>query len=119
MRVRIEYLDQNESFAQHLPVTGRLARQLAAADGQRWWVVTLDYPLEYQRHVAEPLQFELVRSSEVVIGNRWQGREIGGSEPTSVHILVPLSATATQAGTLRPDAFHAVAWGMCYAEAAA
>jgi len=118
VRVRIEYLDQNESFARYLPLSGRATRTLLESDGRRWWVVELDQSFGYQHLVKAPFQFRQIQVSEIVIGNRWQGHEVGESEPTSVHILLPLVDSATAGNTLRPDDFQAVAWGTCHAEAA-
>jgi hypothetical protein len=67
VRVRIDYLDQNEDFAQYLPVTGEVTRPLVGADGRRWWVIGLDHPLEYQRRVAQPLTARfLVEVAEIL-----------------------------------------------------
>jgi hypothetical protein len=119
LRVRIEYFDQNEQFGKLLPVRGYLRRSLTGAHGRRWWVVDLDQPLEYQRKVGEPFRFEVIRTSELVIGSRRQGHEVGETEPTSVHILVPLGLDATQAGDLELTRFDHVAWGICHVEDAA
>ena len=120
VRVRIEYADQNDGFAACLPATGRLMRPLVAGDDPRpWWVVALDQPLEYQLKVGEPYQFRLIRSGELVIGTRERGRAIGGPEPTSVHILLPLRAEATSGSQLRVPEFYQAAWGVCHREDAA
>lgn len=116
MRVRIEYLDQNEQFTSCLPVSGHVGRELADEGGHRWWVVTLDEPLEYQREIGDTREYQLVTTSQLAVGSRWQGLEIGGPEPTSVHILVPLEPDAVGQTVLQPDAFDHVAWGMCYVE---
>jgi hypothetical protein len=117
VRVKIEYADQNESFAASLPVTGRLSRPLFAGDDPRpWWVVVLDDTVEYQLKVGDPYQFRLIRSGELVIGTREQNREIGGREATAVHILLPLRADATQGSDLRVPEFYHVAWGVCSRE---
>lgn len=116
-RVRIEYADHNEGFAASLPVTGRLARPLFASDDPRpWWVVDLDDTIEYQLKIGDPYQFRLVQSGELVIGTREQNRAIGGSEPTHVHILLPLRADATEGSDLRVEEFYHVAWGVCRRE---
>ena len=112
MRARLEYEDQNEDFACHLPVTGRLSRQVPGSDGRQWWIMTLDAPLEYQHKVGEPFQYRLVRTTELVLGNRWPDQVIGERAPAPVHILVPLEAAATRGDSVRLDAFAQVAWGV-------
>ena len=111
MRVRLEYEDQNERFARHLPVTGRLSRQVPGSDGRQWWIMALDAPLEYQHKVGEPFQYRLVRTTELVLGNRSSEQMIGGAAAAPVHILVPLEPEATRGDSVRLDAFAHVAWG--------
>jgi len=119
MRVRIDYSDQNEAFAPLLPVAGELERLIPSPDKRKWWIVKLDKPLEYQRKIGEPFRYQLVRAEFLVVGSRWQGYEIGESEPTSVHILVPLGAPSAPAAELDPSQYDHVAWGMCTVEDAA
>ena len=119
-RVSVEYADQNDDFARCLPATGRLARPLVADNDPRaWWVVMLDQTLEYQLKVGEPFQYRLITTSELVIGSRVRGEEIGQAEAASVHILLPLNPTATAGDQLRTADFYHVAWGVCRRENAA
>ncbi len=46
LRLLIEYFDQNEAFAQFLPRTGTVRRELRSANGGGpWFLVDLDEPL--------------------------------------------------------------------------
>ena len=113
-RVRVEYADQNEDFARCLPGTGYLARPLVADNDPRtWWVVMLDRPLEYQFKIGEPFQYRLITTSELVIGARVRGEEIGQAEAASIHILLPLSPAATIGDRLLNADLYPVAWGIC------
>lgn len=118
-RVRIEYLDHNDAFARLLPVSGTVIQALTNHEGPAiWWVVRLDQQMEYQLG-ADGTGHRLLSVSEIVVTSRWEGYEVGGDEPTSVHILLPLEQSATMGPSYQPEAFYAVAWGMCYTSAAA
>jgi hypothetical protein len=117
-RVRIEYYDQNDDFARLMPVSGVIVRTLSDHDGRIRWVVELDQQLEYQ-HTVNGAGHQLIRVSELVVTSRWEGSEVGGDEPTSVHILLPLWPGATAGPSYEAHAFYHVAWGTCYTSGAA
>jgi len=120
MRVVIDYADQNESFRACLPVAGTVQHGLREAKGPRtWWVIQLDSPLEYQLKVGEPFNFRLITSSQLVIGARVNGQDVGSTAPVPVHILLPLTPEATSGSDLRPEEFYGIAWGNCTRQDAA
>ena len=118
-RVRLEYFDQNESFASVLPRQGIIARQFRATQGvDDWFAVELDEPFDYQIKLGEPFRFRLLHCERVLIRSRWQGYQLGETEPTSVFILlIPDQALLTEE-PIRLEGFHHVAWGMCHTEKA-
>ena len=116
-RVRLEYFDQNESFASVLPRQGVIARQLRAAQGvDDWFAVDLDEPFDYQIKFGEPFRFRLLHCECVLVRSRWQGYRIGEVEPTSVFILLIPDRALLMEEPIRLEDFHHVAWGMCHTE---
>jgi hypothetical protein len=101
MRLRLEYGDQNESFAKVLPVAGTVARRPRSKDGGAWVLFQLDAPATYE---GIPYAYFLLRS-------RWLGMEIGDTKPTSVFILLVADQNEAQDGFDVHDFPH-VAWGM-------
>jgi hypothetical protein len=79
MRLRIEYSDQNESFAAQLPREGVVVAQPRSSDSDlSWYLLSLDAPVTYE-HAAY---------THVLLASRWYGHRLGGAEPTPVFILL-------------------------------
>jgi len=109
MRLRIEYFDQNESFAALLPREGVVVSNPRCADSPlAWHLLRLDVPLSYDG----------AEYSHFLIASRWEGQPIGEDTATSVLILlVPSVAAAVSDGFSRKQFAH-VAWGMAHIVAA-
>ena len=117
-RVRIEYFDQNEDFAQLLPQSGNvLGAYLDVHGNSDWLLVQLDTPLEYQMKVGEPFTFRLLRVRHFLIRSRWADHPTGGPDPTSVFILLVEESKSTVPDPFNPADYHHVAWGTCTVEA--
>ncbi len=105
MRLRIEYFDQNESFAKQLPREGLVVAAPQSCDSPlHWHLVQLDAPVVYEQ----------VEHTLLLLAARWEGYPIGSTEPTSVFILlVPPSSSAVTDGFSHRHFPH-IAWGMCH-----
>ena len=101
MRVRLEYFDQNDSFAPLLPREGTVERFLSSADGGKWALFHLDARAAYE---GKSYDYFLLRS-------RWAGYEIGGPARVSVFILLVDDNSKLRDGFRVPE-FEHVAWGM-------
>ena len=103
MRLRVEYFDQNESFAAQLPREGVVVAQPKSGDSDlSWYLVRLDAPVTYEHAVY----------THVLLASRWDGHPLVGPEPTSVFILlVPPPHTSVVDGFSHKRYLH-VAWGM-------
>jgi len=100
-RVRISYLDQNTSIEPQLPLTADvLEKTLLGGSQHEWWLVALERSLLY-RGVEYPC---------ALIASRWEGYPLGGTEPTSVFLLLAPSS-ALPPGAQVSD-FPFVAWCM-------
>ena len=65
MRLRIEYFDQNESFAPFLPRAGRVVAELSSTDGATdWFLLKLDEPFESTKSQVERRQVQAGDSRE-------------------------------------------------------
>lgn len=104
MRLHIEYLDQNESFAAQLPRDGVVVAQPRSIDSQLlWYLVQLDASVIYEN----------VKHTQLLIASRWQDGSIDGVEPTSVFILlVPPNASVPEGFSYKH--YSHVAWGMSH-----
>ena len=70
-RVRLEYFDQNESFAPCLPREGAILKRVATSNVDDWYLVELDQPIEYQIKIGDPYKYKLVETSHLLIRSRW------------------------------------------------
>lgn len=104
MKVRLEYFDQNESFAEALPVIGG-AQAIEAGEGNgTWHLLTLE----------EPIAYGGANYDQLLIASRWAGHAISDKEPTSVFVrLVPSGRTVLPGFAV--EQFPGVAWGMAHA----
>lgn len=114
IRVRLEYSDQNESFAPCLPREGTILKRIASSNVDDWYLVGLDQPIEYQIKVGEPYKFKLVETSHLLIRSRWADHAIGDDEPTSVFLLLVEPEQLPLSTPLDIEQYHHVAWGMCH-----
>jgi hypothetical protein len=104
MRLRIEYADHNESFARCLPREGVVESTPSCSDSaHKWLLLRLDVTLNYEGSLY----------SHFLLASRWQGRDIGGTEPTSVFVLLVPEGQAVSNGFSYKQYLH-VAWGMAY-----
>ena len=100
LRLRLEYFDQNDEFAEVLPRDGAVARTVKAKDGTAWALFFLDRPVDYQ---GQTYRYFLLRS-------RWAGQVIGDGTQTSVFVLLVDDPHKVRNGFSVGD-FHHVAWG--------
>ena len=101
-QLRIEYFDQNESFAGQLPRLGVIEEELAFTDSTGpWYLVRLDATVSYGEQ----------SYSRLLLMSRWEGYQIGGTEETSVFILLVPESVAPNVHQSHKQFVH-VAWGM-------
>jgi hypothetical protein len=116
VRVKIEYFDHNEGFAPLLPRSGVVTRQVRSKGVDDWFLVKLDEPFDYQIRNSDAFSFLLLRCENILIRSRWQGHQIGDTEPTSVFILLIVDETNLKNEPIDVEQFYHVAWGMCHTE---
>jgi hypothetical protein len=72
-RLKIEYDDQNESFAPLLPRRGVIMRQLRAEqDVDDWFLIKLDIPFDYQIKNPASSAFTLLHCENILVRSRWK-----------------------------------------------
>ena len=103
-RLRIEYLDQNEAFAESLPTSGVVRRMLKTSDSSAWYLLDLDDPVEYIGNTYE----------RIVVRSRWAGHELGETEPTSVFIALIRDSSLLDKDPTPVDNLELIAWGMSH-----
>ena len=112
IRVKVEPFDSQPTY---LPVSRTVTRRVAALTGvTNWFVLTPDEPIDYQQKIPPgPYTFHRIVCPSISIRSRWEGREIGDDEPTSVFILLPPDQSLLDHEPINPKDFIFDAWGMC------
>ncbi len=100
LRLRLEYFDQNEKFAEILPREGTVEETVRAKDGTAWALFGLDRPVDY---AGRTYGYFLLRP-------RWRDHVIGDGTQTSVFVLLVDDVRKVRNG-FSVDYFHHVAWG--------
>ena len=116
-RVRLEYSDQNESFASCLPRDGTILERIATSNAHDWYLIELDQSIDYQIKASEPANYSsyrLVETSHLLIQSRWANHAIGETEPTSVFLLLVELGQLPLVLPLDIAQYYRVAWGMCH-----
>jgi hypothetical protein len=98
----VAYGDQHDSFGRLLPRLGVISREITLRDSKlQWFVFTLDEPFEWGGQ----------RIDHFVIAARWIGHPIGGSDFTSLFVLLdPQNRVATHDDISTSDLLH-ICWG--------
>jgi hypothetical protein len=113
-RLRIEYADQNESFAPFLPRAGTVIRRCVTTTGDSNWIhVLLDTGFDFQAKSGDSLRFRLIDCNEFLIHPRHIGEQIGEKQPAAVFVLL-VSSEQRLVDPLDLKEFHHVAWGISY-----
>jgi hypothetical protein len=100
LRLRLEYFDQNDAFAEILPRDGAIERTVTAKDDTAWTLFRLDRPADYEGRTYD---YFLLRS-------RWRGQVIGDGTRTSVFVLL-VDDVGKVRNRFSVEDFHHVAWG--------
>ena len=112
--VRLEYHDQNESFANYLPIDGTVSRRCTATTGPTdWYLVELREPIDYQHHVGPGYQFKRLIIPQVLIRSRWSGEPLGPHTEPSVFLLLVSETQEVPQGPLAIDEFIHICWARC------
>ncbi len=99
--ITVEYFDQNGSFKHLLPRSGRIVREASLEDwGAGWYLLELVEPFDYQHKIAEPYVFRELHITHFLIKSRWEGFDIGGSEPACVFVLLVPGASILEGGNI-------------------
>jgi hypothetical protein len=78
-----------------------------------WFLLDLDDPFEYQMKVGDAFRFRLTRINAFLVRSRWEGKDVGAPEGTSVFILLVEEARHPTTDMVDPAAYVHIAWGMC------
>lgn len=113
--ITIKYFDQNERVKHLLPRSGRIVREVSLGDwGAGWYLLELDEPFDYQHKIVDPYVFRELHVTHLLIKSRWKGFDVGGSEPTSVFVLLVPDASILERGDISGEDFVLVCWGMAH-----
>jgi hypothetical protein len=116
-RLRIDYADQNESFAPHLPRTGTVEAEVTVeGQARKWFLFALDEPFEFQFGHSPLAPQILLNVSEFLVQSRWVGHEIGEAEPASVFIMLVREPLPPNASVVDTSFLLPIAWGTSYTE---
>ena len=113
-RVCLEYHDQNELFAQHLPVEGAIKMRLTTRDGaEDWYLVELDRSIEYQHSVGGSNNFKRIVAPKVLVRSRWHGEPISSVNSPSVFMLLVSDSQMFEQDQIETEDYYFVCWAKC------
>lgn len=100
-------------FIEQLPLAGIVEREITATDGNRWTLLKLDRPFDYQVQNQETKIFFGFEVKRILIRSRWAGYDVGGSMPTSVFVLIAGDDRLFDEEKMDPKSFYFEAWAVC------
>jgi len=114
-RVRLEYDDQNESFARHLPIEGTISLRCTESTGPNdWLLVELDELIDCEHEVGPSSQVQRLIIPRVLIRSRWADMPIApGASPSVFLLLVRQFQEVSESGLIVDDFIHAC-WARCH-----
>lgn len=114
VRVRIDYDDQNESFATRLPALGTVTARCTSTTGpDDWYLVELEKPLDYQHQIGPHFQFKRLDISRVLVRSRWLGEPLSPTTSSSVFLLLVSDDQAVDPKYLNVDDYIFICWARC------
>ena len=115
IRLKVDYFDNNENFAQFLPRVGTISRQLSSIGGVTdWFLFDLDNSFDYQIRTNTSAEYKLLHCEQFLIRSRWQDHSITRKSETSVFILLIPDSELLCVEPIDPAKFYHVAWGMIH-----
>ena len=115
-RVVLSEDEGRKLFNEQLPLSGVIEREITSMDGNRWSLLRLDHPFDYQVQDQQTKAFIGFEVKRVLIRARWAGYSVGGSEPTSVFVLIASDERLFADEKIDPKKFYFDAWAMCQNE---
>lgn len=113
-RVRIDYDDQNESFATYLPAFGSVTERCTATTGpDDWYLVELEKPLDYQHQTGPHFEFTRLDISRVLVRSRWLGESLSPTTSPSVFLLLVSDDQVVDPKCLNVDDYIFICWAHC------
>jgi hypothetical protein len=112
-RVVLTEFEGRQLFNEQLPLSGAIEREIVSLDGNRWSLLALDHPFDYQVQDAQTKAFRGFEVKRLLIRSRWAGYSVGDSEPTSVFVLIAGDDAQFEEEKIDPKTFYFDAWAMC------
>ena len=100
-------------FNEQLPLSGVVEREVVSLDSNRWSLLALDRPFDYQVQDQITKAFRGFEVKRLLIRARWAGHAVGGSSPTSVFVLIAGDERQFDDEVIDPKKFYFDAWAMC------
>jgi hypothetical protein len=113
IRVVLTAHEGRKLFEEQLPLSGVIERELASVDGNSWSLMLLDRAFDYQVQDPQTKAFRGFEVKRLLVRSRWQGYAVGGSEPTSVFVLIAGDESLFSEEKVDPKKFYFDAWAMC------
>ena len=113
-RVQLDYYDNNESFAQHLPVLGSVREQCVSDNGTSgWYLVNLDLPINFQHCDPDGRSHGLLSVSRVLIRSRWLDEPIEAGREPSVFLLLVRENQSVNCNSIHVEDYIHICWARC------
>ncbi|HTJ79260.1 MAG TPA: hypothetical protein VL357_09715 [Rariglobus sp.] len=116
-RFRLTEDEGRRLFCEHLPLRGSVTKKYKNIGLENGWLLLkLDHPFDYQVENKTEKRFIGFSVSQIAIRSRWAGHDIGGSQPTSVFVLIADSEEKFNTDIIDPKDFYFESWAMCHNE---
>jgi hypothetical protein len=112
IRVTLTEFEGRQLFNEQLPLTGVVEREITSIDGNRWSLLLLDRPFDYQVQDKVTKAFKGFEVWRLLIRSRWADHFVGDTKPTSVFVLIAGEERLFE-DRFDPKNFYFDAWAMC------
>ena len=116
-RLRLTEDEGRRLFCEQLPLSGTVIREYNNIGLEnRWLLLRLDRGFDYQVEDKIEKKFRGFPVAMIAIRSRWAGHDIGGSQSTSVFVLIADSEEKFNTDIIDPKDFYFESWAMCQNE---
>ena len=116
-RFRLTEDEGRRLFCEQLPLIGSVIKEYKNIGLENGWLLLkLDQPFDYQVEDKAEKRFIGFPVTMIAIRSRWAGHDIGGSQPTSVFVLIADSEEKFKIDIIDPNDFYFESWAMCQNE---
>tara|TARA_B110000093_G_scaffold167258_1_gene193283 strand:- start:1331 stop:1735 length:405 start_codon:yes stop_codon:yes gene_type:complete len=111
-RVTLAEDEGRRLFADQLPLNGEIEKVYPGELHNPWCLLKLDQGFDYQVENKETKEFRGFRVDRILIRSRWEGCAAGGTQPTSVFVLIADEESKFDTDKIDIKDFYFESWAM-------